>query len=136
MYMKSFEKLLEEARKGNLESLRSLLFLLMDYIPPGIDNMILLFEDGQRSVYLSNEGVKSVMVARGEFLPFIESHMMNLSVERLKEKDLMAIGERLEIILDDLYRVLVRWLDHGLEDYPLYARAKEFIEWFEKVGKQ
>lgn len=126
--MNEIEKLLEESRRGDLESLRKLLFILIDYIPPGIDNMILLFEDAQRSVYLSSEGVKSVMIARGEFLPFIESHMMNLSIERLKDKDLMAISERLDEILKDLKNVLVRWLDHGFEEHPLYTKAKEFLE--------
>lgn len=96
--------------------------------------MVLLFEDGERSLYLSSEGVKSVMVSRGEFLPFIESHMLSLSIERLKERDLMAIGKRLDDILLDLYNVLVRWLDHGFDDHPLYSKAREYVEWFEKRG--
>ncbi len=132
--MYELEKLLEDAGKGDIESIRKLLLFLTDYIPPGIDNMILLLEEGERSLYLSSEGVKSVMVSRGEFLPFIESHMLSLSIERLKEKDLMAIGKRLDNVLRDLYNVLVRWLDHGFEDHPLFSRAREYVEWFEKRG--
>jgi len=130
--MNILDNLVEKSLDGDYEALKKLLMLLTDYIPPGIDNMVLLYEEGDRTIYLSSEGVKSVMVGRGEFLPFIESHMTTIPIERLKDNILEGVKNSLDRILRDIYEILVKWMDHGLEDHPLYDYIPKYIDWYRK----
>ncbi len=129
------ERLVKSIRGGDLEAVRRLLMILSSLVPPGIDNMIHLVDKEQYSLYLSSEGLKTVMVARGEFLPFIESHVAKMSFERLSDEDLEKIGGRIGEILGELRVNLGKWLEYDLEDSPLYEKALEYVEWYDSVGK-
>jgi len=133
--MGDVERLIRSIRGGDLEAVRRLLMILSSLVPPGIDNMIHLVDKEQYSLYLSSEGLKTVMVARGEFLPFIESHVAKMGFERLSDEDLARIGERIGDILAELRENLGRWLEYGLEDNPLYEKALEYVKWYDSVGR-
>ena len=124
------DRYIHAAEKGDIESIKRVLMILSEYIPNGIDNMVFLYKDDTKSLYLSSEGVKAVMIARGEFLPFIESHVANVSYERLKEDELKAVGSRLKELFGEVYNTLMKWLDYGLEDDPLYPKAVEYVNWY------
>jgi len=125
------EKLYLKSISGDLDSLKALLEELTRYIPPGIDNMVFLVDKGDYSLYLSRDGMKSVMVARGEFLPFIESHVARMSIDRLKEEDLRAIAERLPEILREIRLNASKYLeilDEGSGEYEDIARFISIVD--------
>ncbi len=124
------DKYLSKALEGDYEMLLRLIMILSEYVPNGIDNMVFLYKDDTKSLYLSSEGVKAVMVARGEFLPFIESHIANVSLNRLKESEWNVIRERLPEIFRELYHILTKWLDYSNEEDPHHDKALEYINWY------
>ncbi len=131
MSIDRLDNLYNSVLTGDLNSLREFLDELTAYIPPGIDNMVFLLEREQYSLYLSRDGLKSVMVARGEFLPFIESHVARMSIDRLKEEELHAIRERLREILLEIKRNISKHLELLEPESREYIRLKQFVEWIE-----
>lgn len=125
------EKVLElvrELRKSReTELARALVELIKDVCPPGVEWGFELARLPGVSYIAENGRVLALSVSRGEFGPFMDTRIREISPANIPAEALSGIASDPEGFLDSLVGHLTQWLKNAHVSNPLRGEIEAFL---------
>ncbi len=118
---------------NNIEKVKIFLIMLQEYIPPNPDTMIELYKLGNRSYFLTSEGVVVRFAPSSEEgLPFLYIPMRNIKYDDIPPQVLSSIKRNIDTILNEVYVSLSLWIRSVPSSHPMYSKIQSLIEYLSR----
>ncbi|MEM3833569.1 MAG: hypothetical protein QW128_08320 [Thermoprotei archaeon] len=116
----------------DLEKVRIFLRTLQGFIPPHPDAMIGLASFGNRSYFLTSDGVVvRFSPSSEEGLPFLYIPTRLVNYDDIPPQVLSNVKKNISTVLKEVYNVASAWIYNIPNTNPRYIKIRELIEYLE-----
>ncbi|MGB9728799.1 MAG: hypothetical protein ACPL1B_02820 [Thermoprotei archaeon] len=119
----------------DLEKIKIFLKKLQEFIPPHPDTMIELASFGNRSYFLTNDGVVVRFAPSSEEgLPFLYIPTRHVSYDDIPPQILNNVRKNLNVILKKVYDTISTWIRSVPNTNPMYIKIQKLIKYLENLN--
>lgn len=126
-------QIIQDAKTSNdSEKVKDLLKKLQNFIPPHPDAMVQLASLGNRSYFLTNEGIiVRFAPASEEGLPFLYIPTRHVNYDDIPPQILDNVKKNLNLLLKEIHDITTTWIRNIPNTNPMYTRVQKLIEYLE-----